>query len=143
MKAPDKQTKNKRPNGTFAPGNKLGNKFKAGVSGNKLGRPKHITLSEAIRAQLAVIAPDTGGRTYAEVIAEKLCIEAASGNVNAIREVADRTEGRPKQTVDLDLQVSDWRELARNAGLKEEEVIAEAQRLIAESAFDSCGAKFS
>jgi hypothetical protein len=134
------QTVNKRPDGTFAPGNKLGNRFKPGASGNLKGRPKLTLLSEAIRAQLAVVAPDADERTYAEVIAEKLCTEAAAGNVLAAREIADRTEGRPKQAIDVDLSVFDWRELARAHGLNEQDVIREAQRLIAQSALDSGGA---
>ncbi len=134
------QTGNKRPDGTFAPGNKLGNRFKPGASGNPKGRPKLTLLSEAIRAQLACAAPDADERTYAEVIAEKLCAEAAAGNVAAAREIADRTEGKAKQAIDVDLAIFDWRELARAHGLSEQDVIREAQRLIAESATDSGGA---
>ncbi len=132
----NKQTANKRPDGTFAPGNKLGNRFKPGASGNPKGRPKLTLLSEAIRAQLAVTAPDDDEKTYAEVIAEKLCQEAAAGNVAAAREIADRTEGKARQQVDVDLSIFDWRELARRHGLNEQDVIREAQRLI-ESATDS------
>jgi len=139
-KTANKQTANKRPDGTFAPGNKLGNRFQPGASGNRKGRPKLTLLSEAIRAQLAVVAPDADERTYAEVIAEKLCTEAAAGNVLAAREIADRTEGKPKQALDLDLQVSDWREMSRTYGLSEQDVINEARRLIAESVADSGGA---
>ncbi len=139
-KTANKQTANKRQNGTFAPGNKLGNRFKPGASGNPKGRPKLTLLSEAIRAQLAVVAPDADERTYAEVIAEKLCTEAAAGNVLAAREIADRTEGKPKQAIDVDLSVMDWREMARKYGVSEQDVIREAQRLIAESALDSGGA---
>jgi hypothetical protein len=135
-----KQTANKRSNGTFAPGNKLGNRFKPGASGNPNGRPRLTLLSEAIRAQLAVEAPDADEKTYAEVIAEKLCTEAASGNVHAAREIADRTEGKPKQAIDVDLSIFDWRELARAHGLNEQDVIREAQRLITESDSDSGGA---
>jgi hypothetical protein len=135
-----KQTANKRSDGTFAPGNKLGNRFKPGASGNPDGRPKLTLLSEAIRAQLAVVAPEADEKTYAEVIAEKLCTEAASGNVNAAREIADRTEGKPKQSLDVDMSVMDWREMARKHGVSEQDVINEARRLITESALDSSGA---
>ncbi len=89
---------------------------------------------------MAVIAPDADERTYAEVIAEKLCTEAASGNVNAAREIADRTEGKPKQAIDVDLSIFDWRELARAHGLNEQDVIREARALITESVADSGGA---
>jgi hypothetical protein len=128
-----KQTANKRQDGTFAPGNKLGNRFKPGASGNPNGRPKLTLLSEAIRAQLAVTALDADEKTYAEVIAEKLCTEAASGNVLAAREIADRTEGKAKQQVDVDLSIFDWRELARAHGLNEQDVINEARRLIGDT----------
>jgi hypothetical protein len=132
-----KQTANKRPDGKFAPGNKVGNRFKKGASGNPQGRPKLTLLSEALRAQLAEEMPDASERTYAEAIAERLCKEAAmAGNVQAAREIADRTEGKPKQTLDVDMNVMDWRELARVNGLNEQDVIREAQRLIAESALD-------
>jgi hypothetical protein len=137
MNIPDKQTDNKRRNGKFAPGNKLGNRFKPGATGNPKGRPKLTLLSEAIRAQLAVTVPDGDEKTYAEVIAEKLCTEAAAGNVHAARELADRSEGKPRQAVDVDLSIFDWRELSRAHGLNEHDVIREAQRLIAESASDS------
>ncbi len=132
-----KQTANKRPDGKFAPGNKVGNRFKKGASGNPQGRPKLTLLSEALRAQLAEEMPDAEERTYAEAIAERLCKEAAMrGNVQAAREIADRTEGKPKQTLDVDMNVMDWRELARVNGLNEQDVIREAKRLIAESALD-------
>jgi hypothetical protein len=132
-----KQTANKRPDGKFAPGNKLGNRFAPGETGNRNGRPKLTVLGDALRAQLAVEMPDASERTYAEAIAEKLCKEAAmAGNVQAAREIADRTEGKPKQTLDVDMNVMDWRELARVNGLSEQDVIREAQRLIAESTLD-------
>jgi hypothetical protein len=108
--------------------------FKPGQSGNPLGRPKSITLSEAIRLQLAQTFNDS--RTYAEEIALVLCGAAVKGNVNAAREIADRTEGKPKQSVDLDMRVNDWRTLASQHGLSEQDVLIEARRLI-ESATDS------
>ena len=128
---------NKRKDGTFAPGHKLGKKFPKGVSGNPSGRPKLTKLTEALREQLAEEMPNAPEKTIAEGVARVLIREALSGNVQAIREIADRTEGKPKQAIDLDLQINDWRTEAQKYGLTENDVIAEAKLLIAESDFDS------
>jgi hypothetical protein len=134
LKTDAKQTRKNK----FPPGNKVGKQFPKGQSGNPQGRPKLTKLTEALREQLAEIAPNAPERTVAEVIARALIREAVSGNVQAIREIADRTEGKPMQKVDLDLQVSDWRTLAKNYSLNEQDVIREAKLLI-ESANDSSG----
>lgn len=130
-----KQTDNRRQNGQFAPGNNLGNQFQPGQSGNPAGRPKAITLSEAYRQQLAVQKAEGDESTYAEVIAKMVCEEAAKGNVMAAREIADRTEGKPKQAVEIDARLLDWRELTRANGLNEQDVINEAKRIIESAAF--------
>jgi len=44
---------------------------------------------------------DERGRTYVERIAEIVCNEAGLGDLAAVREVADRTEGRPRQNVEM------------------------------------------
>lgn len=44
---------------------------------------------------------DPQGRTYAQVIAEKLVEQAAAGDLAAAREVADRAEGRPSQALQI------------------------------------------
>ena len=124
--------------GKFAPGNKIGKQFPPGVSGNPQGRPKLTRLTDALREQLAEEMPDAPERTIAEQIARALIREAISGNVQAAREIADRTEGKPMQKVDLDLQINDWRTLAQNYGVTEQDVINEA-RLLIESANDSSG----
>jgi hypothetical protein len=116
--------------GRFAAGNPNG--FQPGQSGNPAGRPKSITLSEAIRLQLAQQYGED--RTYAEEIARVLCVAAVKGNVNAAREIADRTEGKPKQAIDVDMSISDWRAVAQAHGLNEQDVLREAQRLIEQSA---------
>ena len=105
--------------------------FQPGQSGNPKGRPKSITLSEALRQQLAQQIPGKSEQTYAEKIALMLCKEAAKGNVGAAREIADRTEGKPRQTVDVDMSLFDWRALAKAHGIDERDVLAEAQRIIA------------
>jgi hypothetical protein len=121
----------------FSPGNKVGNRFKKGETGNPSGRPKLTKLTEALREQLAETLPDAPEETIAESIARALIKEAKSGNVQAAREIADRTEGKPKQSIDVDLQVKDWRQLAQTYGVTEADVINEAKLLIAESDFDS------
>ena len=134
MKTNAKQTQKNK----FPPGNKIGNRFKKGETGNPQGRPKLTKLTEALREQLAEINPDAPEETIAEQIARALISEAKTGNVQAIREIADRTEGKPKQAIDLDLQINDWRTLAANYGVSEKDVLEQAKLLI-ESIDDSSG----
>lgn len=122
----------------FPPGNKIGNRFPKGMSGNPNGRPKLTRLTDALREQIAQTNPDAPEETIAEQIARALIKEAIAGNVQAIREIGDRCEGKPMQKVDVDLQIKDWRTLAQNYGLNEDDVIREAKLLI-ESANDSSG----
>jgi hypothetical protein len=111
--------------------------FQKGVSGNPAGRPKSLTLSEAFRRQLSQPVPgDEQGRTFAELIAVEMCQRAMTGDVAAAKEIADRTEGKPRQSVDVDMSIADWRAMARQNGIDEHDVIREAQRLI-ESVTDS------
>lgn len=121
---PDRNTR-----GRFEKGNAVG--FQPGQSGNPSGRPKSITLSEAYRKALAQAYPDDPeGRTYAEVIADKIVMSAATGEVSSAREIADRTEGKPRQALDIDMTLLDWREIANAHGLSETDVIREARMLI-------------
>jgi hypothetical protein len=101
---------------------------------NTLGRPKLTRLSEALRQQLAEAMPGASEQTIAEEIAKTLIKLALSGDVQAIREIADRTEGKPKQAIDLDLQISDWKSEAQRYGLSESDIVNEAKLLIAEFA---------
>jgi hypothetical protein len=73
-----------------------------GQSGNPGGRPKKTVLSDAMKAQLEMPYPgDKKKRTWAEVIAEKTAKKAIEGNIYAVSELGDRTEGRPRQAVEL------------------------------------------
>jgi predicted transcriptional regulator len=87
-----------------------------------------------------MLPDDTQERTFAEVIAQSLVRAAATGNILAAKEIADRTEGKPKQAVDMTMNVNDWRELARQHGVSEHDVINEARRLIEESVTPGSGA---
>jgi hypothetical protein len=113
--------------------------FKPGQSGNPAGRPKKALLSDALRRQLAEALPNAPEKTIAEAVARTLIREALGGNVQAIREVGDRSEGKPAQAIALDLDVRDWRQMAQSNGLELNDVLTEARLLIEQSAIDSSG----
>lgn len=99
--APDKQGDNRAKRGARK-GPPKETQWKPGQSGNPAGRPKTITLSEAYRRELAKVDPtDEQKRTFAEILAEQTVIKAKGGDVSALRELADRTEGKAKQTITL------------------------------------------
>jgi hypothetical protein len=126
------KTDGKQADGKFATGNSIGKKFPPGSSGNPNGRPKLTRLSEAIREQLSEVMPGASEQTIAEGIAETLIKLALSGDVQAIREIADRTEGKPKQAIDLDLDLQlDWRIEAQKFGLTKNDILNETKLLIA------------
>jgi Family of unknown function (DUF5681) len=78
-------------------------RWKKGQSGNFSGRPKCKTLSEAYKNKLEEPVPnDPEGRTWAELIAEGQVRDAVRGNVQAARELADRTEGRARQAIEFE-----------------------------------------
>ncbi len=122
--------------GRFAKGNTEGNRWKRGESGNPTGGSKAQTLSAAYRHALKEKLPDGSGRTYADLIAETMRQSAAAGDVGAAKELADRTEGRAKQTIDLSVQER-RRELVEravtalmaDAGIRRDEAVEELARL--------------
>jgi hypothetical protein len=78
-------------------------RWKKGQSGNPSGRPKSKTLSDAYKNKLEELVPnDAEGRTWAELIAEGQVRDAVRGNVQAAREIADRTEGRARQAIEFE-----------------------------------------
>lgn len=70
---------------------------KGQASPNPGGRPSKTPLSDAYRRLLEKPYPgDQRNRSYLERIAEVVCYEAGGGDLAAVREIADRTEGRPR-----------------------------------------------
>lgn len=81
------------------------NQFKPGESGNPSGRPRGTkNLSTILREMLQEeIEVDVNGKkekkTLSDVLVRKLLKKANDGDVRAIQEVFDRTEGKAKQEV--------------------------------------------
>ena len=83
--------------------------WKRGASGNPEGRPKRRKITDQLNAELEAICPwDPKARTYREVVAESILNQAAEGNLFAIKELLDRTEGKPHQrpSVAVDVEVA-------------------------------------
>ena len=117
---PDKQGNNREKIGRACP--PVQTRFKPGQSGNPKGRPKSITLSEAYRKMLAQVdEADAQKRTRAEILAEEMYVKAKSGDVSALREIADRVEGKPRQTVTLSFDQREKLEQAISNMMREAE----------------------
>jgi hypothetical protein len=114
---------NRRKTGTPIPGEAT--RFKPGQSGNPGGRPKGTLLDKT----LVELLEADGGRHY-RAIAEKLIAKAKSGDVRAARLIAERTEGRPKQKIDMNMGVDGSLDLSL---LSESELEARLIKLLAES----------
>jgi hypothetical protein len=114
----------------FEKGNLHGNRFQKGVSGNPLGKTKSALLTDAVRRQLS----DTGDL---EVIAEALIGKAKRGDLEAVKIIFDRLEGKPKQFIEADLNVSqDWKTYAETYNLSIDEILNEARRLLTDGSDD-------
>lgn len=75
---------------------------KPGIGGNVGGRPKKTPLTDACRELLVKPVPDDPtGQTYAEAIVERLAEAALNGNIAAAREIADRAEGKARQSMEV------------------------------------------
>jgi ribosomal protein L29 len=94
----------RKKTGFRGPGPDVGKatRWKPGQSGNPGGRPKKTPLADACRELLNMPVPkDKSGRSYAEAISEKLARKALAGNISAVREIADRAEGKARQAMEL------------------------------------------
>ena len=68
--------------------------FPRGRSGNPGGRPRGLSITATLRAELDRPCADDPSVTKAERIAERLVGLALAGDLAAIREVLNRTEGK-------------------------------------------------
>jgi hypothetical protein len=77
-------------------GGVTGRGFRPGQSGNPGGRPKKRLLDRALKELLEA---DDSRECF--LIARRLISLAKKGNINAIKLIAERTEGRPFQAIAL------------------------------------------
>lgn len=96
----------------FAKGNSFA--FKPGQSGNPKGRPRD-TITPHLRELVRMLHPGKDEVTYGEMVAQALLARAIAGDVQAIREVFDRLEGKPRQAIDV--SVEEKRRAIYEAGL--------------------------
>ena len=76
-------------------------RFKPGQSGNPGGRPKRKRITEALMDALETLVK-AGDKTAAEAVAVAMIRKAIKGDVKAATFIADRTEGKPAQTVKVE-----------------------------------------
>ena len=74
--------------------------FQKGQSGNPSGRKVEKPITDAIRMALSEEHEATGKKKL-RVLAEKMVNEAIDGIIQAMKEVADRMEGKPAQSMEL------------------------------------------
>lgn len=84
--------------------------FEKGKSGNPGGRVKDKPWTDALR--LAVNADTPEGIRKLRAIAEKCAASALGGDMQAIKEIGDRLDGKPVQessvTIDDKRDATDW-----------------------------------
>ena len=77
--------------------------FQPGQSGNPGGRPKgYIPFAPALRRELA--KADRRNKTQMQKIAEKVVQMALKGDMDAVRWIADRVDGKVAQSIQVDSQ---------------------------------------
>jgi hypothetical protein len=114
----------------FEKGNNFGNRFQKGFSGNPNGRPKSAIFSDVLRGQLS----ESGDL---ELIAASLISKAKRGDLEAVKIIFERLEGKPKQFIEADLNVSqDWKTYAETYNLSIDEILNEARRLLTDGSDD-------
>lgn len=78
--------------------------FQKGKSGNPRGQKRSKDFASALR--IAIKEADKEGGTKLRRVADALVVKAMAGDIPAIREIADRLDGKVPQAVDLDANVS-------------------------------------
>lgn len=77
----------------------VGRPFQPGQSGNPNGRPKSKPFKEALDRAIKAAGEDPYARLSLDDIAKALLTKAATGDVSAIKELAERYDGKVPQAV--------------------------------------------
>lgn len=73
--------------------------FQPGVSGNPSGRPKTKIWTEAIKAAVSTNPSGEPNYELLKAVSEALVKAAKAGDIQAIKEIGDRLEGKVPQTL--------------------------------------------
>jgi hypothetical protein len=84
--------------------------FRKGRSGNPGGRPKETPFADALRMEIKAAGKD---HKALRNVARALIDKAATGDIPAIRELADRLDGKAIQAVDTTLSSTDGAPITR------------------------------
>jgi hypothetical protein len=114
----------------FEKGNNHGNRFQKGVSGNPLGKNKTAMLSDAVRRQLSD-SNDLGA------IAKALIGKAKKGDLEAVKIIFDRLEGKAVSRINADVNVFSWKAAIVDYGITPQEILTEARRILEEEFDDN------
>lgn len=74
----------------------IGRPFQPGQSGNPNGRPKSRPFKEALKKALEAVGDD---KDQLRLVAQALVAKAMDGDVPAIKELADRLDGKVTQPI--------------------------------------------
>ncbi len=77
----------------------IGRPFQPGQSGNPNGRPKSRPFKEAIDRAIKIASAETDGKDILDQIALALVTKAMTGDVPALKEFADRLDGKVPQAI--------------------------------------------
>ena len=78
--------------------------FEKGKSGNSRGRPpRGQSFADAVR--IAVLERGADGRTKLRQLATVLVDKGVGGDIQAIREVAERLDGKAKATIESQVEL--------------------------------------
>ncbi|MDP7288570.1 MAG: DUF5681 domain-containing protein [Phycisphaerae bacterium] len=99
-------TPTRRQDGTFAPGNKIGPRFKPGQSGNPKGRPPERPLTALLRETL-----DANDGELIRSIVLVAVERAVAGDFRYFKEIMDRTDGKVSERLNVtanDMDAEDY-----------------------------------
>jgi hypothetical protein len=99
-KASSPQNRARTGKSGFNPAIGAATRFKPGVSGNPGGRPSYRALTEALEQELTTSAE--GGITKHQAVARCLVELAIIGDVQAMKLIFERLEGKPPQALTVD-----------------------------------------